>query len=73
VDRAVARFRELGEQAAECGVLAKPEMHDTCLETADSSVDLVEAIGISLHRPVESWVEPIEKTMPLATFRHVKN
>ncbi|MEO7121710.1 MAG: TIM barrel protein [Lacisediminihabitans sp.] len=84
---AVRRFRELGTHAAEVGVLVSLEMYeDTYLGTGDSSVRLVEDIGletvglnpdignlIRLHRPVESWVELVEKTMPWANFWHVKN
>lgn len=84
---AVSRFQELGTHAAEVGVLVSLEMYeDTFLGTADSSVRLVEDIGlqnvglnpdignlIRLHRPVESWVELVEKTMPWANFWHVKN
>jgi len=59
---------------------------DTYLGTGDSSVRLAEDIGlesvglnpdignlIRLHRPVESWVELVQKTMPWANFWHVKN
>lgn len=84
---AVSRFRELGTHAAEVGVLVSLEMYeDTYLGTGDSSVKLAEDIGlesvglnpdignlIRLHRPVESWVELVEKTMPWANFWHVKN
>lgn len=86
-DLAVDRFRELGAHAAERGVLVSLEMYeDTYLGTADSTVALVEEIDLAnvglnpdignlirLHRPIESWVELIEKTMPLANFWHVKN
>jgi len=84
---AVNRFRELGKHAAEVGVLVSLEMYeDTYLGTGDSSVRLAEDIGlqsvglnpdignlIRLHRPVESWVELVQKTMPWANFWHVKN
>ncbi len=86
-DLAVARLRELGTHAAELGLLVSLEMYeDTFLGTADSSVRLVEDIGldnvglnpdignlIRLHRPIESWRELVEKTLPYANFWHVKN
>jgi sugar phosphate isomerase/epimerase len=86
-DLAVSRLRELGAHAAELGLLVSLEMYeDTFLGTADSSVRLVEDIGLDnvglnpdignlvrLHRPIESWREMVEKTMPYANFWHVKN
>jgi sugar phosphate isomerase/epimerase len=84
---AVARLRELGTHAAELGLLVSLEMYeDTFLGTGDSSVRLVEDIGLDnvglnpdignlvrLHRPIESWRELVEKTLPYANFWHVKN
>ncbi|PNI08375.1 xylose isomerase [Arthrobacter sp. AFG7.2] len=84
---AVARLRELGRHAAEVGVLLSLEMYeDTYLGTADSSVRLVQDIGlpnvglnpdlgnlIRLHRPVEDWRELVAKTLPFANYWHVKN
>ena len=84
---AVDRLRELGRRAEELGVLMSLEMYeDTYLGTADSAVALVEAIGlpsvglnpdmgnlIRLHRPIESWLEMAEKTLPYANYWHVKN
>ncbi|SMQ59691.1 sugar phosphate isomerase/epimerase family protein [Agreia sp. VKM Ac-1783] len=84
---AVARLRELGRHAEELGQLVSLELYeDTYLGTADSSVRLVEEIGlenvglnpdignlIRLHRRVESWEEIVAKTVPYANFWHVKN
>jgi len=86
-DLAVARLRELGTHADELGLLVSLEMYeDTFLGTGDSSVRLVEDIGLEnvglnpdignlvrLHRPIESWRELVEKTMPYTNFWHVKN
>jgi sugar phosphate isomerase/epimerase len=85
--KAVARFQELGKHAEELGLLVSLEMYeDTYLGTADSSVRLVEEIGldnvglnpdianlIRLHRPIESWQELVEKTLPYSNFWHVKS
>ena len=84
---AVSRLRELGRHAAEVGLLLSLEMYeDTYLGTADSSVRLVQDIGlpnvglnpdlgnlIRLHRPVEDWRELVAKTLPFANFWHMKN
>jgi len=84
---AVSRLRELGRHADELGRLVSLELYeDTYLGSADSSVRLVEEIGLAnvglnpdignlirLHRPVESWEELVAKTMPYANFWHVKN
>lgn len=84
---AVARLRELGQHAAEVGVLLSLEMYeDTYLGTADSSVRLVQDIGldnvglnpdlgnlIRLHRPIEDWREMVAKTLPYSNYWHVKN
>jgi sugar phosphate isomerase/epimerase len=84
---AVSRLRELGEHAARLGQLLSLEMYeDTYLGTADSSVRLVEEIGLDnvglnpdignlvrLHRAIEPWREIVEKTLPYANFWHVKN
>ena len=86
-DLAVARLRELGRHARDVGVIVSLEMYeDTFLGTADSSVRLVQDIGLDnvglnpdignlvrLHRPIESWREIVEKTLPYANFWHVKN
>ena len=86
-DLAVARLRELGRHAQDVGLLVSLEMYeDTFLGTADSSVRLVREIGmdnvglnpdignlVRLHRPIESWRELVEKTLPYANFWHVKN
>lgn len=84
---AVERFRELGRHAAEVGVLLSLEMYEhTFLGTAESSVRLVEEIGLAevglnpdignlvrLHEPIEDWRELVRLTMPYANFWHVKN
>jgi sugar phosphate isomerase/epimerase len=84
---AVSRFRELGRHAAEVGVLLSLELYEhTYLGSAQSSVRLVEEIGLSevglnpdignlirLHEPVESWREVVEATLPYSNFWHVKN
>jgi sugar phosphate isomerase/epimerase len=84
---AVVRLRELGRHAAEVGVLLSLEMYeDTYLGTADSSVKLVQDIGLAnvglnpdvgnlvrLHRPIEDWREVLEKTLPYSNYWHVKN
>lgn len=84
---AVARLRELGRHAAEVGVLISLEMYeDTYLGTGDSSVKLVQDIGLAnvginpdvgnlvrLHRPIEDWREVLEKTLPYSNYWHVKN
>lgn len=84
---AVARLRELGQHAAEVGVLVSLEMYeDTYLGTADSSVRLVQDIGldnvglnpdlgnlIRLHRPIEDWREMVAKTLPYSNYWHMKN
>jgi sugar phosphate isomerase/epimerase len=80
-------LRELGKHAAEVGLKMSLEMYeDTYLGTADSSVRLVEEIGldnvglnpdignlIRLHRPIEDWREMFAKTLPYANYWHVKN
>lgn len=84
---AVTRLRELGKHAADAGVLLSLEMYeDTYLGTADSSVRLVQDIGLAnvglnpdlgnlirLHRPIEDWREMVAKTMPYSNYWHVKN
>lgn len=86
-DLAVTRLRELGRHAEELGILMSLEMYeDTFLGTGSSAVRLIEEIGlpgvglnpdignlIRLHRPVESWLELCEQTLPYANFWHVKN
>ncbi len=84
---AVSRLRELGQHAAESGVLISLEMYeDTYLGTADSSVQLVQDIGLAnvglnpdlgnlirLHRPIEDWREMVAKTLPYSNYWHMKN
>ena len=86
-DKAVTRLRELGRHAAEVGVLLSLEMYeDTYLGTADSSVQLVQDIGLAnvglnpdignlirLHRPIEDWREMVAKTLPYSNYWHMKN
>ncbi|QNE14779.1 sugar phosphate isomerase/epimerase [Pseudarthrobacter sp. NBSH8] len=85
--KAVSRIRELGKHAADAGVLLSLEMYeDTYLGTADSSVQLVQDIGLAnvglnpdlgnlirLHRPIEDWREMVAKTVPYANYWHMKN
>ncbi|WP_427004595.1 sugar phosphate isomerase/epimerase family protein [Pseudarthrobacter sp. H2] len=84
---AVSRLRELGRHAAELGILLSLEMYeDTYLGTADSSVRLVQDIGldnvglnpdlgnlIRVHRPIEDWREMVTKTLPYSNYWHMKN
>ncbi|PRY57560.1 sugar phosphate isomerase/epimerase [Knoellia remsis] len=86
-DLAVERFREVGRAAAANGVDLSLELYeDTFLGTADSSLRLLDSIGLDnvglnpdvgnivrLHRPVEPWLEILEKTLPRANYWHVKN
>ncbi|SPJ32530.1 sugar phosphate isomerase/epimerase family protein [Kushneria phyllosphaerae] len=83
----VKRLQELGRHAEELGLLISLEMYeDTYIGTADSTVALVKDIGLDnvginpdvgnlvrLHRPIESWLEIMEKTLPYANYWHVKN
>ncbi|MDQ1531692.1 MAG: hypothetical protein QOE37_1797 [Microbacteriaceae bacterium] len=85
--RAVSRLRELGEHAASVGVELSLEMYeDTLLGSADSAVRLVEDIGsdsvglnpdlgnlVRLHRPVEPFLEALEKCLPFTNYWHVKS
>ena len=84
---AVSRIRELGKHAADAGILLSLEMYeDTYLGTSDSSVQLVQDIGldnvglnpdlgnlIRLHRPIEDWREMVAKTLPYSNYWHMKN
>lgn len=84
---AVARIRELADHAAQVGLLVSLELYeDTYLGTAESAVRFVEEVGrdnvglnpdvgnlIRLHRPIESWIELYERTLPYANYWHVKN
>jgi sugar phosphate isomerase/epimerase len=86
-NKAVTRIREVGRHAAELGLLVSLEMYeDTYLGTADSSVQLVQDIGlpnvglnpdignlIRLHRPIEDWREVVHKALPYSNYWHVKN
>ncbi|MDR2613822.1 MAG: sugar phosphate isomerase/epimerase [Candidatus Accumulibacter sp.] len=85
--KAVARLRELGKHAEECGLEVSLEMYeDTYIGTADGAVRFVNdvdvpAVGLNadignlvrLHRPVEHWRTMIEKVAPYAKYWHVKN
>lgn len=85
--KAVERIRELGNHAADLGLLVSLEMYeDTYLGTADSAVQLVQDIDVPnvglnpdlgnlvrLHRPIEPIEELIAKTMPYANYWHVKS
>lgn len=84
---AVSRIRELGRHAAQAGLLLSLEMYeDTYIGTADSTVRLVEDIGldnvgvnpdlgnlIRLHRPIENWREMAAAVLPYSNYWHVKN
>ena len=84
---AVSRIRELGKHAADAGILLSLEMYeDTYLGTSDSSVQLVQDIGldnvglnpdlgnlIRLHKPIEDWREMVAKTLPYSNYWHMKN
>ena len=86
-NKAVTRLRELGEHAAQSGILLSLEMYeDTYLGTADSTVRMVQDIGLSnvginpdignlirLHRPIEDWREMVAKLLPYSNYWHVKN
>jgi sugar phosphate isomerase/epimerase len=86
-NNAVTRLRELGRHAAEVGVLLSLEMYeDTYLGSADSSVKMVQDIGLAnvglnpdlgnlirLHRPIEDWREMVAKTLPYSNYWHMKN
>jgi sugar phosphate isomerase/epimerase len=83
----VSGFQELGRHAAELGLQLSLEMYeDTYLGTADSAVRFIQDIGLDnvglnpdignlvrLHRPIESWQELVEKTVPYANYWHIKN
>lgn len=85
--RAALLFRELGEHAQQRGVVLALEMYeDTLLGSADSAVRLLDeidhpAVGLNpdlgnivrLHRPIETISELIDRTVPRATYWHVKN
>lgn len=84
---AVSRLRELGQHAAQVGVVVSLEMYeDTFLGTGASAVRLVEDIGlrgvglnpdignlVRLHRPIEDWREVLHRVLPYANYWHVKN
>lgn len=86
-NKAVERIRELGNHAADLGLLVSLELYeDTYLGTGDSAVRLVQDIDlpnvglnpdlgnlVRLHRPIESIQELIAKTVPYANYWHVKN
>ncbi|MFC4243259.1 sugar phosphate isomerase/epimerase family protein [Gryllotalpicola reticulitermitis] len=84
---AVTRLRELGQHAAQLGIVMTLEMYeDTYLGTGASSVRLVEDIGLQavglnpdvgnlvrLHRPIEDWRELLHMVLPYTNYWHVKN
>lgn len=84
---AVSRLRELGEHAQSLGIVLSLEMYeDTFLGTAESAIRLVTEIAnpwvglnpdignlVRLHRPIESWREAFEATLPYTNFWHMKN
>jgi sugar phosphate isomerase/epimerase len=84
---AVRRFRELGDHAAELGLLVSLEMYEhTYLGTAASAVRLIEEIDranvglnpdignlIRLPEPIEHWLDLLEATLPYTNYWHVKN
>lgn len=86
-EAAAGRFRELGEYAAGRGVSLSLEMYEgTFLGSADSSVELVTAVGlpnvglcpdigniVRLHRPVEDWREMLAKMLPHTNYWQLKN
>jgi len=86
-DLAVRRLADLGRHAADLGINVSLEMYeDTFLGSADSSIRLVEEIGLAnvglnpdlgnllrLHRPIEHWQRTAEKVLPYANYWHVKN
>ncbi len=84
---AVRRFRELGDHAAELGLLVSLEMYEhTYLGSAASAVRLIEEIDrpnvglnpdignlIRLPEPIEHWLDLLEATLPYTNYWHVKN
>lgn len=84
---AVRRIRELGRHAAELGLKLSLELYeDTYLGTGRGAVRFVEDVGLAnvglnpdvgnlirLHRPIESWLELYETTLPYANYWHAKN
>jgi sugar phosphate isomerase/epimerase len=84
---AVRRLRELGQHAADLGILLSLELYEhTYLGTGESAVRLVEEIGlpnvglnpdignlIRLHEAVEDWRSLVRETLPYANFWHAKN
>jgi sugar phosphate isomerase/epimerase len=83
----VRRFQELGDHAAQLGILVSLEMYEhTYLGTGESAARLCEEIGrenvglnpdignlIRLPEPVEQWRDLLEITLPWTNFWHVKN
>jgi sugar phosphate isomerase/epimerase len=84
---AVRRFQELGDHAAELGIVVSLEMYEhTYLGTGASAARLCEEIGrsnvglnpdignlIRLPEPVEHWRDLLAATLPYTNFWHVKN
>lgn len=86
-DVAVQGFRELGQHAADVGMIMSLELYeDTFLGTTDSAIRLVEEIGldnvglnpdvgnlIRLHRPIEDWRDMYARMLPYTNYWHLKN
>ncbi|MCL3859822.1 sugar phosphate isomerase/epimerase [Actinotalea sp. K2] len=86
-DRAVERFRMVGERAASAGVQISLEMYEgTYLGTSEGAVGLVRDIDLAgvglcpdignivrLHRPVEDWRVMLERMLPYTNYWQVKN
>lgn len=84
---AVEAFKELGNHAAANNIQLSLEIYeDTYLGTSDSAVRFIEEVGLEnvglnpdignvlrLHRPMESWRDFFEKTLPYANYWHMKN
>jgi sugar phosphate isomerase/epimerase len=84
---AVRRFQELGDHAADLGIVVSLEMYEhTYLGTGASAARLCEEIGrpnvglnpdignlIRLPEPVEHWRDLLAATLPYTNFWHVKN
>lgn len=86
-DLAVGRLRELGEHAADAGVVLSLEMYeDTLLGSSESAVRLVRdvdhpAVGLNpdlgnlyrLHREIEPFQAAVEACAPHTNYWHVKS
>lgn len=84
---AVRRFQELGDHAAQLGLLVSLEMYEhTYLGSGASAARLIEDIDrpnvglnpdignlIRLPEPIESWRDILTATLPYTNYWHVKN